>query len=663
VLLRRVFAYSFAWMVPALGVVICLSALSSAIDFPPISSEELNIKSEPLAPGAPAIILFRQVDRDDSGNTAHENNYVRIKILKEEGRKYADIEIPFFKGTGNNIVRIGARTIGPDGSIVNFDGKVFEKSIAKAKGLKYMAKTFTLPAVQVGSVIEYYYTIDLSEHYIYDSHWILNDELFTKSARFSLKPYTSPYARIAVRWVWHGLPPGTESPKEGPDHVIRLQVSNMAAFQTEDYMPPENEVKARVDFIYGTDFEKDVNVFWKKKGKALDDAVEGFINKRKPMEQAVAQIVEPGDAPEVKLQKIYARVQQIRNTSYEVRKTEQEEKRSKEKDASNVEDVWKRGYGNGVQITWLFLALARAAGFEAYGVMASDRRNYFFSPNTMDANQLDTNVVLIKMNGKDMYFDPGAAFTPFALLDWSETGVQGLRLNKDGGDWVRTVLPLASESRIERKADLSLSEDGDLKGKLIIMFTGLEAMDRRREERNEDISDRKKYLEDEAQGYVPIGCEVDLTNEPDWSGSSGPLVAEYDLKIPGWVSGTGRRAMLPIGLFSATERHVFDHANRVQPIYFRFPSEKLDDVTITLPLGWEVGSIPAPKQQSAGKVILYSLKTEYEKGTIHLSRKLSMDVLLLDVRAYPALRDFFQIVRTSDDAQVVLQPSGSSAKK
>jgi len=47
-------------------------------------------------PGAPAVILYRQVDRDD-GRTAHEDNYVRIKILTDEGRKYANVEIPFLK--------------------------------------------------------------------------------------------------------------------------------------------------------------------------------------------------------------------------------------------------------------------------------------------------------------------------------------------------------------------------------------------------------------------------------------------------------------------------------------------------------------------------------------------------------------------------------------
>src|SRR3984885_511639 len=137
-----------------------------AVGFQPVSPEELKMTSEPKAPGAPAIILYRQVDRDDRGNTAHEDVYFRIKILTEEGRKYADIEIPFWKEQ-SNIGNIHARTIDPNGTIVNFTGKAFDKSIVKARGVKYMAKTFTLPDVQIGSILEYYYTTDFSEHYVF----------------------------------------------------------------------------------------------------------------------------------------------------------------------------------------------------------------------------------------------------------------------------------------------------------------------------------------------------------------------------------------------------------------------------------------------------------------------------------------------------------------
>jgi Domain of Unknown Function with PDB structure (DUF3857) len=630
-----------------------------AVGFQAVSPDELKMTSEPKAPGAPALILFREVDRDDRGQTAHEDVYFRIKILTEEGRKYADIEIPFFKEEGN-VVNLHARTIEPDGTIVNFSGKAFDKMIVKARGVKYMAKTFTLPDVQVGSILEYYYTTDLSENFIFNSRWILSNELFTKNAKFSLKPYTSSYVPVNVRWTWNLLPPGTVQPAEAPNHVINLEVSDVPAFQTEDYMPPENELKSRVDFIYSEEgFEKDPDKYWRKLGKKRNDQLESFVGKRKAMEQAVAEIVSPGDSPEVKLQKIYARVQQIRNTSYELQKSEQELKRDKEKDPGNVEAIWKKQYGNGAELTWLFLALARAAGFEASGMWLADRSNYFFIPQTMDGRRLDANVVVVKLNGKDVFFDPGAAFTPFGMLPWTETAVRGLKLDKDGGTWVETSLPTSADSGIQRKAELKLTETGDLEGKLTVTYTGLEAAQRRVEERLADDTQRKKLLEDEVRWAIPAACEVELTNQPDWKSSSS-LVAEYTLKVPGWASGAGRRALLPVGLFGAPEKHLFDHADRVHPIYFEFPFQRADDVSIDLPLGWEITTVPEQQKLDA-KAITYVLEAKNNKGTLHLNRVLNVDVLLLPTKNYATLRKIFQVVRTGDEEQIILQPGGTTA--
>ena len=67
------------------------------------------------------------------------------------------MEIPYFEEQGN-IIAIRARTIRPDGTIAVFEGKAYDKTIVKARNVKYLAKTFTLPDVQVGSIIEYRYT-------------------------------------------------------------------------------------------------------------------------------------------------------------------------------------------------------------------------------------------------------------------------------------------------------------------------------------------------------------------------------------------------------------------------------------------------------------------------------------------------------------------------
>ena len=696
----HVFPSPFFSLFFALLIVLGMAAyypvtVCASIGFQPISPEELKMTSEPLAPGAPAVILFRQVDRDDNGLTSHEDNYYRIKILTEEGREYSEVKIPCFKERGN-IVGIRARTIRPDGTVVNFEGKVIEKFIDNGRGLKYWAKTFTLPDVQVGSIIEYYYTEDLSETNIFDSHWILSNELFTERAKFSLKPYEAagspkerekfvdladrygtsgrplqmiPYTPEGfvnyyhLRWTSQGLPPGTTGPKAGPDHVIRLEVRNIPAFQTEEFMPPENELKSRVDFVYSRELPtQDVNKFWIKTGKKLNSQLEIFVGKRKSMVHEVEEIVAPNDSPEIKLRKIYARVQQMRNTSYEVQRTEQEEERENEKSAKTAEDVWKSGYGGRDQLTWLFLALVRAAGFEAYGVWASDRENYFFSPVWMDRGRLDANIVLVKLNGKDLYFDPGVAFTPFGLLPWAETSVQGLRMDKRGGTWVTNDASGELASRIERRANLKLSDTGDLEGKLTVTFTGLEAHSRRLDERNVDEVGRKQFLERQVKEFIPAASEVDLVNKPEWTSSAPTLVAEFNLKVPGWASVAGHRAVVPVGLFSASEKHVFDPVTRVHPIYMEFPCQRLDDVTIEIPSGWQVTSLP-PGQSQLGHIVEYSLKVENDKGKLHLQRILNLGIVLLEAKDYPPLRKFFQVVKTADERQIVLQSGRATASK
>jgi len=189
---------SSLFLVPAAllsAITIGIPMVSWAIDFQPVSPDELTIRNEPKAPGAPAIILYRQVDRND--NDAHQDEYVRVKILTDEGRKYADVEIPYWKGN-LKITKFQARTIKPDGSIVNFAGKPFDKTIVKARGLRILAKTFAMPDVTVGSIIEYSYRIELNSEYVFDSHWIVSDELFTKRARFSLQ--ASPFFLLKVHW-------------------------------------------------------------------------------------------------------------------------------------------------------------------------------------------------------------------------------------------------------------------------------------------------------------------------------------------------------------------------------------------------------------------------------------------------------------------------------
>src|SRR6202041_2485889 len=107
-----------------------------------------------------------------------------------------------------------------------------------------------------------------------------------------------------------------------------------------------------------------------------------FVNKKSALESDLSRTVAPADTPEGKLRKIYARVQTIRNLSMEDSKTEKEEKQEQIKSNSSVEDVFRHNYATSRQMNYVFIGLARAAGYSAAEVLVAARSVNFFIPAT-----------------------------------------------------------------------------------------------------------------------------------------------------------------------------------------------------------------------------------------------------------------------------------------
>jgi hypothetical protein len=621
---------------------------AGAADWPPVTPDELQMTGEPLAPKAPAIYLYRQVDRDDVEHL--EREYVRIKILTDEGRSHANVSIPFNKER-EGIWDIEARSIRPDGTVVNFDGTVYETLVLEARTTRVMAKTFSFNDVQPGSIVEYRYKRRLAVGYVFDSHWILSAALFTRTANFSLIPYGGYTLRVTSP---AGLPVGTRLPT--PQHGrMQMTAQNIPAFVEEEYMPPADQLKMRVDFEYLTDprVYKDAAEFWRRYGEEKYRSVNGFVDRRRAMQEAVARIVQPGDSPGEKLHKIYERAQQVRNFSFERPRSAQEVDREGAKDNDDVEDVWKHGYGNSAQITWLFLALARAAGFEADPVLVSNRSRFFFNTRMENPSQLSSAIAVVKLDGQDVFLAPGVPLAPFGALPWGLTAAQGLRLDKAGGSWVSTPLPRASESHVDRKAVMRLAADGRLQGTMTLTFAGLDALTRRLEMRSEDETARRHYLETMVKDEITSSSEVTLANAPDWTGSDPSLTAVFDVIIPGWATVTGRRALVPMSVIAGAGKHTFEHNVRRHAVYFHYPHQRRDDITIELPAGWQVASVPGPRSSDIG-IAAFRWTAENAGTSLHLGRELTINTLLLDPQYYGQLQDFYQAVRSSDDGTAVL---------
>lgn len=618
----------------------------AAEDWQPINPADLAAKDSPEKPGAHAIYLYREDIRDDTQD--HDDFYERIKIFSEEGKKYADVELPYIRDV-YSITNVRARTIRPDGSVVEWTGKLLDKTIVKSHGYKVQEKTLTLPEVEVGSIIEYRFRKSFNSEFLYDNTWEVQKDLFTRQAKFAFR------ASDHYNLMWIPYLISKENPVlRGKDGMIRLDIQNIPALEKEDFMPPEEVITERVDFFYTRIGTADPDRFWKLVGKRWFESSENYIGRHKAIAEEAARTVDAGDSPETKLRKLYARAQKIHNTSFERVKTAQEEKREKPKENNNVEDVLKNGTGNGIVIDYLFCALARAAGFDASVVRVSTRNRYFFSKWMLETQQLNDIVIAVKLGDKDIYLDPGSAHAPFGLLPWMETSVTGLKLDKEGGQFVETTQAPPSDAITQRVAKLVMGDDGQVEGKLTVTFSGQEALRRRIETDEDDETERKQSLLDEAKSWIPAGATVELTNSPDWIGPETPLIVEFNIKMHVWGTSTGRRLLLSQQMFASAISRQFEHSSRFYPVYFDYAYTRVDDVTLRLPLTMRVGSVPAP-QNRISDLGSFQISSEKQDASLHFTRKIVVAEIYYPVQLYGNLRTFFNQVKAGDEQQVVLE--------
>jgi len=625
-------------------------------DWLPVPPADLALKDNPASPGANAMILYRSSDMNSPESSVRE--YVRIKIFTQEGTKEANVELPFNRQKVN-ILDVRARTIHPDGSIVNFDGKIFEKTIIKASGVKYLAKTFTLPDAHPGSIIEYSYRQQGDPHRYVNESWTITGQLYTRDAHFVIRPNKD--SSYPLRYRQYGLPKGAV-PVRQANGTYTMDIHDIAGLEEEEYRLPESSLQVHVDFYYafGNSAQNETTEkFWNRMGQTLSEDVDQFLNKKSALQADVARTVNADDPPEVKLRKIYARVQKIRNLSNEDAKSEKEQKHEQLKPNNNVEDVLKHNYGTGDELNFTFVGLARTAGFSAAEVFVAPRYVVFFLPEMMDTSQISADIVWVHAGTQDYYLDPAASAYPFGILPWFETNTSGIRCTKAGGEIVTVPPALPTEATEIRTAELEIDSEGEASGKLTVDFTGQLGAARRGESREEDEAGRRKTIGDEIQGWLPAGSTYEVTAITNWENKDLPLHVEGTAKIPNLGTAAGHRMLVPASPFQARQTAAFHAEKRLYKVYFNCPYEEIDDVKLKVPAEYKVESVPPARQAKPG-IVSYEISAAQQGGVVEVKRLLVIDGMTFSVTSYPALRNFFNTVKTDDDAQIVLQNAESA---
>jgi hypothetical protein len=648
----------------AVGFLAALTPTVVCAQFQPPNPDELKMTSDPKAPGAAAVYL----DYEETDNDAQHSQiyYARIKVLTEKGKEAATVKIPYLGGEFS-IGSVSGRTIHSDGTIVPLTVKPEDLLVQKynevevghetyAEQVREQRTVFTLPSVEVGSIIEYSYQLRFNAQFYWhlDPDWQVQQRYFVHKAHYLF----TPTVMLNLLW-WPNLPQSAKIITDAAGRYI-LDVSDIPAAPDEEWMPPTDSVLYKVHFYYrGPADSMDVNDYWKDEAKDWSKDVDHFAESTKPIRDAVAGLVAPGDSDLVKAQKLYAAVEALDNTDYSRQVSASELKQLNQKEAVRAEDIWAQKRGSSDDVALLYLSLLRAAGLTAYAIKVVDRDRGIFDASYMTLNQLDSTLVILNTGGKEVLLDPGEKMCPFGTVNWKHSDAGGLRQSADGPGRASTPAQVFGANTIKRSGGITIDSHGGITGTLQIVMTGQEALAWRQAALEVDAAELKKQFDRSLGKIVPEGSEAHVDHFLGQDDPDSLLMAV--VKVTGTLgAATAKRLILPGFFFETRETEPFvNEETRLEPIDMHYAEQVTEQLIYDLPAGVSVEGAPQDTRVSWEGHAVYIVKTKSDPGQLTVARVLARAFDVAKPLDYQDLRGFYQKVAAADQGQLVLTVAAS----
>jgi len=692
---------------------ILLLSLSSPLitfaQFQAPSPEELKMTADPKAPGAAAVILYREETEDDPHHFS--TVYTRIKVLTEQGKEAATVHVKFprylaFNAQGDNtnfssastenhfdapdinhagadqpfdtdtfaapveLKALEARVIQPDGTVVPITGNT--AALIKKLPNRPNEATFTLPNVQVGSILEYRYQMRYDRfqsapewqiqqpyfvhkaHYMYvpSDQFLPND---VSGAGMSNKLLKGPHDTVLtdIRNT-NILPPGKDMVKDALGRYT-LNLEDIPPIPNDAFAPPVGERIYQIDFYYSyTVVQKE---FWQKEMQFWTKDLNRYIAPTGMIKNAANEAVGEKDAPLDKARKLYALVQKLTNTDVASGVNSAFDTSIP---AGNVESVLEKKNGNSKEIALLYLALARAVGLDARPERIASRDQHIFSPQFLSTSQLDGLVIGITIDGKEIVVDPGTKMAPFQTLYWGHAGSAGVAMAANGKvETVITPLQVNTDNTVVRVGNLTVGPHGAISGTLRVGFVGQQALEWRQMALRTDGATVLQEFEKTFAAQVPDGVQVQIDHIAGLDDPTKQLVAV--LQISGSIADkSGNHVAVPRVFFDAKETDPFPaEPGRTLPVDMHYPTQEKEQITYTLPKGYAPDGKPQDTSMKWEENAVYQLRSKVDNGSITNGRSLARGFTVLDAADYGKLRDFYQKVVQADRQQISL--TGSQA--
>ena len=658
--------------------VFCLNANAQKFELGKVSVEELQEKSHPKDSSAAAEILFKMgtvkfIYSDIQGFVMTSEVKVRIKIYKKEGYNWANhAEAYYTAGTSNESVDFS--------NAVTYnlvDGKV-EKTKLKSDGefdekvnKFWSQKKITMPNVKEGSIIEYSYNIrskrfgSLRDWYFQSSIPVNHSEFKTFIPEyFVYKPNQKGFVFLDVT-VEKKINSITLNSKERSDGGRALRTAsttfssdkidfqeirtnyvadNLPAMKDEAYVNNiDNYTSSVTHELSMTQFPnsiyKNYSTDWESVTKTIYDYDDfgAELNKTGYFEDDIDKLLLGLNTQKEKIGTIFNFVKsKVKWDDYKGYSCN-----------DGVKTAYKNKTGNVAEINLMLTAMLRFAGLNANPVLISTRSNGIaMFPSTDAFNYViaavETPDGLILLDATEKYAEPN--ILPLRDLNWV-----GRLIRKDGTSTEVDLMP----KTLSKKAinmNFVLKNDGSVNGKIRKQLTDQEAL----RFRNENlVTSKDSYLEklESENGNIEIN---DYVRENDLD-LSQPIVESYLFKDTKDVEVINGKIYISPMLFLAAKENPFKQEVREYPVDFGYPTQNKYNISIEIPEGYVVESMPATLNIGTEGTASFKFMAVNTDNKIQVVITSAINTAIVSSQFYPVLKGFYQQIIEKQNEKIVLK--------
>lgn len=505
-----------------LCITLTVSAQFNGFEFGKVSTRELSMKVYDKDTSAAALVLYEfgeaYIDNTGDHNLIFQY-HVKIKILKKQGLQYADIQIPLRK-QDDHFERL--RSIEASSFNIN-DGQITETKLdAKSvftinKSQSLDIKKFAIPNVSVGTVIEFMY--ELESPFIYNfRRWEFQSEIPKVFSEYWVTIPANYVYNITLRGFYQlsknesELLRGCFTPGAEVADCVRSKyaMTDIPAFVEEDYMT------ARSNFLSAINFElAEIKYFDGRVDKVTKNWKDAEIEMQKHtafgvqlkrgkgiMDDHIDGVVAGVSDPLTRAKRIYDFIKQWYRWDETYGKFSE----------SGIKKAFEKRSGNVGDINLSLIAALQYAGLDVEPVILSTRANGI--PIELHPVLSDFNYVVAKVNidGKVYLADATDDFYPFGVLPERCLNGKGRVLNAKQSYWID--LKPAERARRISTLDLTLNEEGTVKGTILTSHAGYEAVSERK--KIASFSNYEEYIRDLDNKFSALSIEkFELKNVDD----------------------------------------------------------------------------------------------------------------------------------------------------